>query len=159
MEPKEIKEENSTLLHEFGRGDFADGTDFGGSVSFVDIAAHGADPLLGFGLHRDEILLAVLAQGAEVIVGNFVAFIDIAADGADPLLLFHRGLLGLGLNIALIVAVGAGGLRREHLGIGDFGDKENMAAQIQMLGHLGGEHRSEERRVGKECRSRWSPYH
>ena len=21
------------------------------------------------------------------------------------------------------------------------------------------EHRSEERRVGKECRSRWSPYH
>ena len=24
---------------------------------------------------------------------------------------------------------------------------------------LGAEHRSEERRVGKECRSRWSPYH
>ena len=24
---------------------------------------------------------------------------------------------------------------------------------------LGGSHRSEERRVGKECRSRWSPYH
>src|SRR3712207_9412053 len=24
---------------------------------------------------------------------------------------------------------------------------------------LGGEDRSEERRVGKECRSRWSPYH
>ena len=23
----------------------------------------------------------------------------------------------------------------------------------------GGVHRSEERRVGKECRSRWSPYH
>ena len=23
----------------------------------------------------------------------------------------------------------------------------------------GTEHRSEERRVGKECRSRWSPYH
>src|SRR2546427_10121759 len=25
--------------------------------------------------------------------------------------------------------------------------------------HIGTEHRSEERRVGKECRSRWSPYH
>ena len=24
---------------------------------------------------------------------------------------------------------------------------------------LASEHRSEERRVGKECRSRWSPYH
>src|SRR5690625_8040040 len=27
------------------------------------------------------------------------------------------------------------------------------------LGRIVGEHRSEERRVGKECRSRWSPYH
>ena len=27
------------------------------------------------------------------------------------------------------------------------------------LGGLGGLQRSEERRVGKECRSRWSPYH
>src|SRR2546430_17199857 len=26
-------------------------------------------------------------------------------------------------------------------------------------GRLGGKKRSEERRVGKECRSRWSPYH
>ena len=26
-------------------------------------------------------------------------------------------------------------------------------------GIFGGEKRSEERRVGKECRSRWSPYH
>src|SRR5256885_14973335 len=26
-------------------------------------------------------------------------------------------------------------------------------------GHIWGDHRSEERRVGKECRSRWSPYH
>src|SRR5256886_14332205 len=26
-------------------------------------------------------------------------------------------------------------------------------------GHLSGRDRSEERRVGKECRSRWSPYH
>ena len=25
--------------------------------------------------------------------------------------------------------------------------------------HDGRKHRSEERRVGKECRSRWSPYH
>ena len=34
------------------------------------------------------------------------------------------------------------------------------------IGHIGAKHlidgmgnRSEERRVGKECRSRWSPYH
>ena len=35
-----------------------------------------------------------------------------------------------------------------------------MGAKIVVI-HAGyyGEHRSEERRVGKECRSRWSPYH
>ena len=27
------------------------------------------------------------------------------------------------------------------------------------LDAMGGDYRSEERRVGKECRSRWSPYH
>src|SRR5574340_1843522 len=29
----------------------------------------------------------------------------------------------------------------------------------EALTRLGAPHRSEERRVGKECRSRWSPYH
>ena len=28
-----------------------------------------------------------------------------------------------------------------------------------LTGHTGPVYRSEERRVGKECRSRWSPYH
>src|SRR2546425_12276054 len=36
----------------------------------------------------------------------------------------------------------------------DLGDAERAAGQL-LFRH----HRSEERRVGKECRSRWSPYH
>src|SRR5256885_1162703 len=38
----------------------------------------------------------------------------------------------------------------------------NLHVEIDVEPHGGGEdqhHRSEERRVGKECRSRWSPYH
>ena len=41
----------------------------------------------------------------------------------------------------------------------------NLISQLQMLidriflGHVNSMYRSEERRVGKECRSRWSPYH
>ena len=43
----------------------------------------------------------------------------------------------------------------------------NSEASVAPLGiialegaaELGGKIRSEERRVGKECRSRWSPYH
>ena len=33
--------------------------------------------------------------------------------------------------------------------------RDNECARYEVLGYM----RSEERRVGKECRSRWSPYH
>ena len=36
--------------------------------------------------------------------------------------------------------------------------ENNRYASIPVLNRKG-EYRSEERRVGKECRSRWSPYH
>src|SRR2546428_12365315 len=61
----------------------------------------------------------------------------------------------------------------EHLLLGLVREGEGVAAKV--LTNLGiqlsdvraaieyiigrGDHRSEERRVGKECRSRWSPYH
>ena len=35
----------------------------------------------------------------------------------------------------------------------------NLLATHRKYAHLTKEERSEERRVGKECRSRWSPYH
>jgi len=36
---------------------------------------------------------------------------------------------------------------------------EKVAAGLTRDRGIQGDHRSEERRVGKECRSRWSPYH
>ena len=38
-------------------------------------------------------------------------------------------------------------------------DFEGMTETLSGPGILGEIERSEERRVGKECRSRWSPYH
>ena len=35
----------------------------------------------------------------------------------------------------------------------------NLEKQLQRLDQMEQQLRSEERRVGKECRSRWSPYH
>ena len=35
----------------------------------------------------------------------------------------------------------------------------NELEAMEQEGIICGYHRSEERRVGKECRSRWSPYH
>src|SRR3712207_2120055 len=35
----------------------------------------------------------------------------------------------------------------------------DLATMREAMAEIGGDPRSEERRVGKECRSRWSPYH
>ena len=35
----------------------------------------------------------------------------------------------------------------------------HAVGQLARMPQLESPHRSEERRVGKECRSRWSPYH
>src|SRR2546422_3261794 len=49
-----------------------------------------------------------------------------------------------------------GGKDRKISLLADF-EGANLAVQAQGAGAL--DRRSEERRVGKECRSRWSPYH
>ena len=47
--------------------------------------------------------------------------------------------------------------KRDHIG-GNIYTEEVEGIQVHKYGaHIF--HRSEERRVGKECRSRWSPYH
>ena len=43
--------------------------------------------------------------------------------------------------------------------IGNLPEKEFRIMIVKMIQDLGIRMRSEERRVGKECRSRWSPYH
>src|SRR3712207_9480774 len=43
-----------------------------------------------------------------------------------------------------------------YLRVRDEGVQERLYGAA---GHVGSQLRSEERRVGKECRSRWSPYH
>ena len=47
----------------------------------------------------------------------------------------------------------------EHVGFMDSAGIGLIIGRYKLMESLGGELRSEERRVGKECRSRWSPYH
>ena len=47
---------------------------------------------------------------------------------------------------------------KEECGVFGISNSDDAAA-LTALGLHALQHRSEERRVGKECRSRWSPYH
>ena len=58
-------------------------------------------------------------------------------------------------------------LGREVLGVPVLGSTRDLVqlrvsgirCAVNAVGGIGARSRSEERRVGKECRSRWSPYH
>src|SRR2546429_8626023 len=63
----------------------------------------------------------------------------------------------LALSVALGVALGATGLREKLFRKSDATTIRSLA--VLPLENLSHDPRSEERRVGKECRSRWSPYH
>src|SRR2546421_6468922 len=58
-----------------------------------------------------------------------------------------------------VKAAGVGAAAVEHLVVVLKDERNpNRRAVVEALGQIG-DARSEERRVGKECRSRWSPYH
>ena len=58
-----------------------------------------------------------------------------------------------------LTASGAGGHERGPWCMVAAAQALKGAGLVQVGGESGGRSRSEERRVGKECRSRWSPYH
>ena len=71
--------------------------------------------------------------------------------------MFEKASLRTRLSFYLAIKQLGGGtitLRANELHLGKGG--ESLADTAKILSTYG---RSEERRVGKECRSRWSPYH
>src|SRR3712207_9196204 len=87
----------------------------------------------------------------------FPAIFHFTAERAhDPLLADHEERVSIGTSFILLIVYGLGLLftLRTHRHI--------FSSDCKDEGHVGGGAvgaRSEERRVGKECRSRWSPYH
>ena len=56
------------------------------------------------------------------------------------------------------MAIGIASKCKVNANIGASPNSSDIAEEVEKL-HLAVKYRSEERRVGKECRSRWSPYH
>ena len=52
-----------------------------------------------------------------------------------------------------------GAKRHEHRGLRLMTDQRDRGKRLEFYKVIESKMRSEERRVGKECRSRWSPYH
>ena len=66
------------------------------------------------------------------------------------------------LGMTLLLLIGVFWLARTGARLTGAGAGESRGVVLIDSGHGGsdpGKIRSEERRVGKECRSRWSPYH
>ena len=76
------------------------------------------------------------------IVDNIIARKSITLIVASP----KKGKTALGLNLGICINEGI-----------DF--LENKVRKTKVVYYCNESSRSEERRVGKECRSRWSPYH
>ena len=131
---------------------------FIGYASFIDPAASvGLSPAEQT-VHEVEMYVGVLI-GAVTFSGSVVAFGKLSGRiGGKPFLLPGRHLINL---IGLLVVIWYG---REFLNAHSVAEGITPMVVMTVIALLFGVHmvmttRSEERRVGKECRSRWSPYH
>ena len=112
-----------------------------------------------FPLFVSNALQAVYNIVDMVVVGQFIggAGMSAVSIGGDILHLLTFVAMGFSSAGQVIIAqsVGAGEPHKVQKTIGTMFTFLLSAALVISLGC----YRSEERRVGKECRSRWSPYH
>ena len=102
-----------------------------------------------------QIETKLFDSGPQVIESIFASSIDVAYVGPGPVI--NGFLKSHGKDIRILAGAASGGasfIVQPDSGldsIENFDGKRIASPQIS--------NRSEERRVGKECRSRWSPYH
>src|SRR2546430_7729781 len=100
-------------------------------------------------------------------VGMMLFFFFQAEDGIRDLTVTGVQTCALPILLTSAAAASAVGRRRRwiharihHERSAETGGVGKLVAVVERgVGRLRAAHRSEERRVGKECRSRWSPYH
>src|SRR2546422_3060296 len=122
-----------------------------------------SSPGFGFAIGQDRLMLAVEHAGNLKGENSIAAYVAWLGDGAfRPAAELARGLRQQGWRVEIgyepvklskSLSVANKLHARYAIIIGE-GELASGRYQIKDMGT-----RSEERRVGKECRSRWSPYH
>ena len=131
----------------------------GPSIAFNRMNPAAVEALVGFASDGSPLQTLFDGIGQDVAPRMTAALAQGIALGQSPRVTAQqvRAAFGMGLNRALTIA------RTETLRAYRDSTAQNYRANAQYLeGWIwvcACDRRSEERRVGKECRSRWSPYH
>ena len=120
------------------------------NVALPSVDARSATRSTNFWLILAGSTLVIGAVGA--VIQYFILFLKVAGYSGSAASRFFTALLVASLGGRVVVGYVAERFRRTNL-MGLF--YSSVGLSIFLLNFV----RSEERRVGKECRSRWSPYH
>src|ERR1035441_10168832 len=132
-----------------------------GLLAVVALVKDQSDVIAGFG-QLPVMAREFLGEGAELGAVVDVACVNLVEQGDVKIGADQQAEAGLAQVAALLLVVPA--LRKFGRGTGidvgeEIGAVIDQGAEIQLKPLDEALGRSEERRVGKECRSRWSPYH
>mgnify|MGYP003340721840 CR=1 FL=1 len=102
------------------------------------------------GINKKGLVVSVaepIVQTARALKGDFILDGEAIGDRLHAFDLIYRDIFGLHIKVSAAVGFGIG-----TVGVALVLIQATVQHTVQL-------YRSEERRVGKECRSRWSPYH
>ena len=117
----------------------------------LDYLEKTGDPnLIDFKLH--DFGARGVSSGESAGIGGAAHLVNFMGSDTISGVLYAREYYGAGVAGFSIPAA-------EHSTITSWGRDNEVTAYDNMLTQFAKPGRSEERRVGKECRSRWSPYH
>jgi opine dehydrogenase len=156
------------------------GAGAGGTAVAFDCASHGHEVRLFDFAQFPNNIAAIASQGGIKAEGDIAGFGDIAYSGHDiddalrdaklvyvvepaystePFGEAVAGKLRAGQTVIVTPGSCGGALAFKRAAGLDVADDSIRVAETSTLHYAVRLTRSEERRVGKECRSRWSPYH